>query len=125
MNGECFMGIEIKLKIDGETKRFTRPDTTYYEMEKFYDLQDELTKNVPDLKKYDGDVSKIPFGKYKKENTRRQIDFIVDLFKDYDSFTSEEFMSGIPSKELNKTMLYVFKQIAPDDFEKEPGKKKS
>mgnify|MGYP007040921340 FL=1 len=119
------MGIEIKLNIDGEKKRFSRPDTTYFEMEQFYDLQDELTNNVPDIKKYGGDVSKIPFGKYKKENIRRQAEFITDLFKEYDSFTVDEFLNGIPSKELNKTMLYVFKQISPDDFKEDTGKGKN
>lgn len=119
------MGIEIKLNIDGEKKRFTRPDTTFKEMADFYDLQDELVQNVPDINKYGGDVSRIPFGKYKKENILRQVDFIVDLFKDYDSFTVNEFLKGIPSKDLNKTMLYVFKQIAPDDFQEDTGKKRN
>lgn len=116
------MTIVVKLKKeDGSVKKYERPNTNVMEMESFYDMQEELRKNAPQLKgetarEREEEFNKLDLRKMRVENQNRQIEFIVDLFKSHDAFTVEEFKMGTDSADLAKTMTGIFKQISPEDF---------
>lgn len=117
-------------KEDGSVKKYTRPATSVLELEKFQDMQNEITSNIPKIDPKDPDFQKkyadIDWAQIKRKNQNRQIEFIVELFKPYDAFTVEEFKQGTPSFVFVDTLTNIFKQISPEDFaenEDKPRKK--
>lgn len=107
------MAIEIKLKnSEGAVKKYTRPDASVEEMENFWDFQDEIVKVVNAGKSTRKDINDM------------QVDYLVGVFKEHDAFTREEFKAGVTAKTIKPTLISVFSQISPEDYEKEDKEKK-
>lgn len=121
--------IEIRFtKDDGAVKKHTRPDTTFQEMETFKDMKEEIAKLQRKVTTLDRkEIADFDF----RENERKQdeivIDYLVELFKPHDSFTAEDFRNGIKSKDYQRTLNEIFRQIDPSipDIDEDDKKKRN
>ncbi|EOD2198800.1 hypothetical protein ACJJWV_002878 [Listeria monocytogenes] len=103
----------IKLEIfNKETEKkelYERGDTSVIELEDYWKMQEKIREYI--------NTSDDP---KKTMILEMQLKFIVKLFNDKN--LSVDFLKkNIPSKKLNDTLVSVFREISPDEYEDEDG----
>ncbi|EDO0198997.1 hypothetical protein GL348_09415 [Listeria monocytogenes] len=101
----------IKLEIFNKKERkkelYEREDTSVIELEEYWKLQEKIREYI--------NTSDDP-----KKTTilEMQLKFIVKLFDD-ENITIDFLKKNIPSKKLNDTLVSVFREISPEEYEDE------
>ncbi|WP_228504408.1 phage tail assembly chaperone G, partial [Listeria monocytogenes] len=101
--------LEIFNKKEKKKELYEREDTSVIELEEYWKLQEKIREYI--------NTSDDP-----KKTTilEMQLKFIVKLFDD-ENITIDFLKKNIPSKKLNDTLVSVFREISPDEYEDEDG----
>ncbi|EMS5053128.1 hypothetical protein WJQ94_000013 [Listeria monocytogenes] len=101
--------LEIFNKKEKKKELYEREETSVIELEEYWKLQEKIREYI--------NTSDDP-----KKTTilEMQLKFIVKLFDD-ENITIDFLKKNIPSKKLNDTLVSVFREISPDEYEDEDG----
>ncbi|MEL4520234.1 phage tail assembly chaperone G [Listeria monocytogenes] len=99
--------LEIFNKKEKKKELYEREDTSVIELEEYWKLQEKIREYI--------NTSDDP-----KKTTilEMQLKFIVKLFDDK-NITIDFLKKNIPSKKLNDTLVSVFREISPEEYEDE------
>ncbi|EFK40192.1 phage protein [Listeria monocytogenes FSL N1-017] len=99
--------LEIFNKKEKKKELYEREDTSVIELEEYWKLQEKIREYI--------NTSDDP-----KKTTilEMQLKFIVKLFDD-ENITIDFLKKNIPSKKLNDTLVSVFREISPEEYEDE------
>nr|WP_206760256.1 hypothetical protein [Listeria monocytogenes] len=99
--------LEIFNKKEKKKELYEREDTSVIELEDYWKLQEKIREYI--------NTSDDP-----KKTTilEMQLKFIVKLFDD-ENITIDFLKKNIPSKKLNDTLVSVFREISPEEYEDE------